>query len=75
MKFNYYPDTDSLYISLIDKPSTDSQEVSDGLVLDFDADGNLVGLDIDCASKVIDLSRLEAESLPLSSIALASPAA
>ena len=39
MKFNYYPETDSLYISLNEKPSTDSQEVSSGIVLDFDSEG------------------------------------
>jgi uncharacterized protein YuzE len=71
MKFNYYPETDSLYISLIEKPSTDSQEVSSGIVLDFDSEGNLVGIDIDHASKVVDLTRLEAEALPINSIALA----
>ena len=71
MKFNYYPETDSLYISLIEKPSVDSQEVSSGIVLDFDSEGNLVGIDIDRASKIVDLTRLEAEALPLISIALA----
>ena len=71
MKFNYYPETDSLYISLIEKPSTDSQEISSGIVLDFDNQGNLVGIDIDNASKVVDLTRLEAEALPINSIALA----
>lgn len=74
MKFNYYPETDSLYISLIDKPSADSQEVATGIVLDFDADGHLVGIDIDHASRVADLSRLEAQALPISSIALATSA-
>jgi uncharacterized protein YuzE len=71
MKFNYYPETDSLYISLVDKPSNDSQEISPGVVLDFDSEGNLVGIDIDRASKVVDLTRLEAEALPINSIALA----
>ena len=71
MKFNYYPETDSLYISLKEKPSIDSQEVSSGIVLDFDSEGNLVGIDIDRASKIVDLTRLEAEALPLISIALA----
>lgn len=70
MKFNYYPETDSLYISLIEKPSNDSQEISPGVVLDFDSEGNLVGIDIDRASKVVDLTRLEAEALPINSIAL-----
>ncbi len=71
MKFNYYSETDSLYISLNEKPSTDSQEVSSGIVLDFDSEGNLVGIDIDHASKIVDLTRLETEALPITSIALA----
>jgi uncharacterized protein YuzE len=74
MKFHYYPDTDTLYISLIDKPSVDSQKVADGIVLDFDDQGKLVGIDIDHASQVVDLSRLEAQSLPLANLALASQA-
>jgi len=47
MKLNYYPDTDSLYIDLSVKPSTESREVSEGVVLDYDEEGNLVGIDID----------------------------
>jgi len=43
MKLNHYPDTDSLYIDLSEKPSTESREISEGVVLDYDADGNLVG--------------------------------
>jgi uncharacterized protein YuzE len=65
MKFHYYPETDSLYIDLSEKTSVDSREVSPGVVLDFDAEGNLVGIDIDHASKIVALSRLEAESLPI----------
>lgn len=67
MKFHYYPETDSLYIDLIDHPSVDSQEVRPGVVLDFDADGNLVGIDIDHASKVANLYQIETEELPLAS--------
>jgi len=70
MKFHYYPETDSLYIDLSEKKSTDSREVVPGVVLDFDADGQLVGVDIDHASKVADLSRLEADSLPVSNLSL-----
>lgn len=65
MKLHYYPETDSLYIGLLDQPSVDSQEVANGIVLDFDAEGRLVGLDIDHASQVVDLSKLEASSLPI----------
>jgi uncharacterized protein YuzE len=70
MKFHYYAETDSLYIDLVDKAGTDSQEVRPGVVLDFDADGHLVGIDIDQASKIIDLSRLDIESLPVTSVGL-----
>ena len=58
MKLNYYPDTDSLYIDLSSKPSAESREVSEGIVLDYDADGNLVGIDIDNASRKLDLSEV-----------------
>ena len=75
MKFHYYPETDSLYISLLDQPSVDSQEVASGIVLDFDAEGHLVGLDIDHASQVVDLSKLEASSLPIVTLSLAGQSA
>ncbi|MBM3324903.1 MAG: DUF2283 domain-containing protein [Calditrichaeota bacterium] len=73
MRFHYYPDTDSLYIDLSEKASTDSREVAPGVVLDFDAEGHLVGIDIDHASQIVNLSRLEAESLPVGSLSLSKP--
>ncbi len=73
MKFHYYPETDSLYIDLSEKASVESREVAPGVVLDLDAEGNMVGLDIDHASRIVDLSRLEAESLPVSSLILSQP--
>ncbi len=65
MKLNYHPDTDSLYISLSPQPSADSSEVAEGVVLDFDADGRLVGIDIDNASHKLDLHELTAEHIPM----------
>jgi len=58
MKLNYYPETDSLYIDLSEKPSAESREVSEGIVLDYDAGGNLVGIDIDNASRKVQLKQL-----------------
>jgi uncharacterized protein YuzE len=72
MRFHYYPETDSLYIDLSEKTSVDSLEVAPGVVLDFDDTGALVGIDIDHASKVVELSRLETEALPLSSLSVVS---
>jgi uncharacterized protein YuzE len=68
MKFHYYPETDSLYIELSEKASVDSQEVSSGVVLDFDDAVVLVGIDLDHASKVVNLARLEVEGIPMSSL-------
>jgi uncharacterized protein YuzE len=64
MKLKYYADTDSLYIDLSEKPSAESQEVAPGIVVDFDEENNIVGLDIDHASKILNLSELEITSLP-----------
>ena len=53
MKLNYHRDTDSLYIDLSELPSVESREIAEGVVLDFDIAGNLVGLDIDNARKKV----------------------
>ena len=58
MKLTYHPDTDSLYIDLSEQPSVDSQEISEGVGLDYDAQGNLVGIDIDNASRDTDHNSL-----------------
>jgi len=68
MKLHYYPETDSLYIELGPGPGVETREVSDGLNVDLDAGGGVVGFDIDHASRRLDLSTLEAEALPLRSI-------
>jgi len=64
MKVNYYPETDSLYIDLTEQRSVDSVEISEGVVLDYDAAGNLTGIDIDNASKKVELKRLILNKLP-----------
>lgn len=68
MKLHYYPETDSLYIEFRAGPGAETREVSDGLNVDLDADGAVVGFDIDRASQRLDLSTLEAEALPLRSL-------
>jgi uncharacterized protein YuzE len=64
------PETDSRYIDLSERVGVDSREVVPGLVLDLDAEEHLVGIDIDHANRIIDLSRLEAEALPISNLSL-----
>ena len=65
MKRHYYTDTDSLYIELKSSPGTETREVADGLNVDLDAHGDVVGLDIDHASKRLELSTLETNALPI----------
>jgi uncharacterized protein YuzE len=64
MKLNYYADTDSLYIDLSERISVESREISAGVVLDYDAEENLVGIDIDNASQKVDLKELTLNKLP-----------
>ena len=47
MRLNYYPETDSLYIELMRKPGVATYEIREGLNADVDADGNVVGFDIE----------------------------
>jgi len=64
MKLNYYPETDSLYIDLSSKPSFESSEVLEGVVLDYDEQGQIVGIDIDNASRKLDLEELVVTRVP-----------
>ncbi|MFH0725462.1 MAG: DUF2283 domain-containing protein [Pseudomonadota bacterium] len=71
MKLNYYPETDSLYIDLSSKPSRESVEVSEGVVIDYDEDGRITGIDVDNATHKINLdeiilSRVPAQRQPIS---------
>jgi uncharacterized protein YuzE len=65
MKLHYYPDTDSLYIELKSEPAAETREIAEGLNIDLNAKGEIVGFDIDQASRQLDLTTLEATSLPL----------
>jgi uncharacterized protein YuzE len=64
MKIEYFPDTDSLYIDLAERPGTDTREIAQGVVVDLDGDGHPVGIDIDQASKHLDLRKLNLKRIP-----------
>ena len=64
MRIEYFPDTDSLYIDLAERAGVDTIEIGDGLVIDVDADGRPVGIDIDQASKHLDLRTLDLRRIP-----------
>lgn len=63
MRFEYYPETDSMYIALSEKKAANSTEIAPNVVADMDEDGNLVGIDIyQDASSVVDLEKFEITS-------------
>jgi uncharacterized protein YuzE len=65
MKISYDHATDSLYIHLSERTSVESDEVQDGVVLDYDANGAIVGIDVQHASKRVDINNLSVSKLPL----------
>jgi uncharacterized protein YuzE len=69
MRLHYYPETDSLYIELKSTPGTETREIVEGLNVDLDARGDVVGFDIDRASQKFDLSKIETIALPPASAA------
>jgi uncharacterized protein YuzE len=64
MKLHYYPETGSLYIELNSATGTQTREIVEGLNVDLDANGDVVGFDIDHASGKLDLSKVETIALP-----------
>jgi uncharacterized protein YuzE len=65
MKLSYFADTDTLYIELAEGASSQSEEISDGVVADLGDDGRLIGLEIEGASLRMDVTRLETVGLPI----------
>lgn len=61
MKIDYFADTDTLYIQLSENKSSESEEIVQDFVLDFDTSKQVVGIEIEHASKVVDLNKLESD--------------
>ncbi len=74
MILRYEPETDMLYIGLVSKPSVESEEIAPGFVLDLDGEGNVVGIEIEDASRRVELDRLELSDLPLQDLIVTRPA-
>ena len=64
MKLTYYSDTDSLYIAFVDRLGVESTEIAAGVVVDFDGQGRVVGIDIDNARNKVDLDRVVVSAVP-----------
>ena len=70
MRITYYPEDDVIYIDLRYKPSVESEEVSPGIVVDFDEKGAPVGIEISNASQKVRFQDLEIINLPVSGLTL-----
>lgn len=65
MRYFYDRESDSLYLSLVErKKYNDSLEAAPGVVLDFDSAGRLIGIDLEHASKTVDVSDLALHEEP-----------
>jgi uncharacterized protein YuzE len=68
MKIEYDKEVDALYIRIQEKPVSRTQEVSEGVNLDFDEEGRLIGLEVLDASErysLSDIFNLSTENLIL----------
>jgi uncharacterized protein YuzE len=65
VKIEYFPETDSLYIDLTERSGVDTMEVGEGVIIDLDGEGHPVGIDIDQASRCVDLQTLRVRRIPV----------
>lgn len=65
MKIHYYPDTDTLYLDLSDAESEDTIECAQDMVIDLDGDGKPVGIEIEHASEMVELSEISTKGLEI----------
>ncbi|MEM3716458.1 MAG: DUF2283 domain-containing protein [Candidatus Bathyarchaeia archaeon] len=58
-RIRYEPDADALYIWVREGRVADSEEVSDGVIIDYDEGGNILGIEIlEFSKRKIDLNEL-----------------
>jgi uncharacterized protein YuzE len=57
IKGRYYHETNRVYIEITPGPSAETRQVANGLNVDLDADGNVIGFNIDNASRLGALLR------------------
>ena len=75
MRFEYFPETDTLYIEFQAGPAADAQEVAPDIVLDFNGAGEVIGIEIEHASERTDLQNFQLSALPASTASQAREAA
>ena len=61
MKAKYFQDTDTLYLELRDSEVVDTRDLDSDTILDYDAEGNVVGITLEHAKSKIGGERMELE--------------
>jgi uncharacterized protein YuzE len=70
VKLHYHPDGDMLYVRLREGAYVESEEVAPGVVLDFDAEGRVLGIELEEASTRVDLARLDVAGVALDALTI-----
>lgn len=70
MVFEYHKETDMLYIKLAGGVSVESEEVSPGVVVDYDENDRAIGIEIADASKYIEMTRLELKAMSIANLVI-----
>jgi uncharacterized protein YuzE len=71
MKIEYSKDADALYVYFREDYVAKSKEIEDGIVIDFDKDGQIIGIEVLDASQRFSLSdivNVSIENLPVDAI-------
>jgi uncharacterized protein YuzE len=64
MKITYFAETDTLAIDLADETSAGTDEIADGVTVDYNAEGRVIGIDIEHAATRLDLGTLLLTGFP-----------
>jgi uncharacterized protein YuzE len=56
MQIKYFSDTDTLYVSFAERSVSEAKDLSEGVLLELDSDGQLVAITIEHAKKRADIS-------------------
>jgi len=71
MKLQYFADSDTLYIDMADRPISRTDRINYDFLVDYDANGVVVGITLEHAAARMDLSSIETEDLPTKALKVA----
>ena len=63
MRLSYYAETDTLYIEFNHHAITETRDLDENTILDFDADGNVCAITFEHASARTDVQQVRLEGI------------